>query len=209
MDIDLASARADFAVGCGYKYLNGGPGAPAYLYVAPRHHHHSRQPLTGWFAHQAPFDFAPGFTPAGDITQYLCGTPGVLSMQALDHALELWEGVDLSAVGRKSLALTGYFIDLVETRCAGHGLTLITPREDAVRGAQVSFTHPEGGYAMIQALIDAGVIGDFRAPDILRFGFAPLYTRFVDVWQAVDRFADILASRRWDNPRFHRRKPVT
>ena len=209
MPVELAASGADFAVGCGYKYLNGGPGAPAFLYVAPRHHGKARQPLSGWFAHKAPFDFARDFTAAADISQYLCGTPPVLSMLALDHALDLWAEVDLTELRGKSLALSQYFIDLVERRCQGHDLTLITPRDDDARGSQVSFTHPDSGYAMVQALIARGVIGDFRAPDILRFGFTPLYTGFEDVWRAVDIFAELLATRSWDTPAFHRRNKVT
>ncbi len=209
LPVDLAGCDADFAVGCGYKYLNGGPGAPSFVYVAPQHLGGFRQPLTGWFAHKDPFAFAPHYEPATDITQFLCGTSPVLSLVALDAALDVWADVDMDALRSKSSALCDYFIQLVESRCDGHGLTLITPRDAAVRGSQVSFTHETGGYAMISALIADGVIGDFRAPDILRFGFTPLYTRFVDVWDAVDRLAIILAERRWDTPAFHARKTVT
>lgn len=207
--VNLDDADVDFAVGCSYKYLNGGPGAPAFVYVADRHLGGFMQPLSGWFAHQSPFAFAPEYEAAVDIKQYLCGTPPVLSSLALDAALDLWEGIDLAAIRQKSLALTDYFITLVEARCAGHGLSLITPREGAHRGSQVSFTHPGSGYAIISALIAQGVIGDFRAPDILRFGFTPLYTSFTDVWHAVDKLADILETRRWDQPQFHARKAVT
>ena len=207
--VDLAGCNVDFAVGCGYKYLNGGPGAPAFLYVAPRHHGGFRQPLSGWFGHRDPFEFTPQYDAAGDIGQYLCGTPPVLSMVALDAALDVWDGVNITALRAKSQALTGYFIELVETRCAGHGLTLISPRDPEARGSQVSFTHAQGGYAIISALIADGVIGDFRAPDVLRFGFTPLYTSFVDVWHAVDRMAAILDENRWDKPEFHARKAVT
>ena len=204
--VSLEDADVDFAVGCSYKYLNGGP---AFVYVADRHLGGFTQPLSGWFAHQSPFAFAPEYEAAADIKQYLCGTPPVLSSLALDAALDIWEGIDLAAIRQKSLALTDYFITLVEARCAGHGLSLITPREGAHRGSQVSFTHPDGGYAIISALIAEGVIGDFRAPDILRFGFTPLYTSFADVWHAVDKLADILETRRWDQPQFHARKAVT
>ena len=209
LPVDLAGCDADFAVGCGYKYLNGGPGAPAFLYVAPRHHGGFRQPLSGWFGHADPFGFDPHYRPAGDITQYLCGTPPVLSMVALDAALDVWDEVNMLAVRTKSKALTSYFIDLVETRCAGQGLSLISPRDAAARGSQVSFSHEAGGYAIISALIADGVIGDFRAPDVLRFGFTPLYTRFTDVWHAVDRLAAIMEEGRWDRPEFHARKAVT
>jgi len=209
LPVDLAGCDVDFAVGCGYKYLNGGPGAPAFLYAAPRHQGGFQQPLSGWFGHADPFDFAPGYRAASDISQYQCGTPPVLSMIALDAALDVWDGVSMAAVRAKSMALTDYFITLVEARCAGHGLRLISPRDAAQRGSQVSFTHDTGGYAIISALIEEGVIGDFRAPDVLRFGFTPLYTRFVDVWHAVDRLAMVMGERRWDRPDFHARKKVT
>ncbi len=209
MPLDLAGCDVDFAVGCGYKFLNGGPGAPAFLYVAPRHLGGDGQPLSGWFGHADPFGFAPHYRPAGDITQYLCGTPPVISMVALEAALDLWDGIDMRQIHAKARQLTGYFIDLVEARCGGHDLALISPRDAMRRGAQVAFTHPTGGHAIIAALIAEGVIGDFRAPDVLRFGFAPLYTRFVDVWHAVDRLADILDQRRWDKPEFHLRQKVT
>ena len=214
LPVDLEGCHVDFAVGCGYKYLNGGPGAPAFLYAAPRHQGGFQQPLSGWFGHADPFNFAPAYRAAGDISQYQCGTPPVLSMIALEAALEAWDGVSMGAVRAKSMALTDYFIDLVEARCAGHGLTLISPRDARDRGSQVSFTHTTdsgdfGGYAIISALIAEGVIGDFRAPDVLRFGFTPLYTRFVDVWHAVDRLATVMDERRWDQPQFHTRKKVT
>ena len=209
MPLDLAGCDVDFAVGCGYKFLNGGPGAPAFLYVAPRHLGGNGQPLSGWFGHADPFGFAPHYRPAGDITQYLCGTPPVISMVALEAALDLWDGIDMRQIHAKARQLTGYFIDLVEARCGGHDLALISPRDAMRRGAQVALTHPTGGHAIIAALIAEGVIGDFRAPDVLRFGFAPLYTRFVDVWHAVDRLAGILDQRRWDQPEFHLRRKVT
>jgi len=209
MPLDLAGCGVDFAVGCGYKFLNGGPGAPAFVYVAPDHPGGAGQPLSGWFGHRDPFAFDPHYQPASDITQYLCGTPPIISMVALEAALELWDGVGIQDVYAKAQQLTGYFIDLVEARCAGHDLQLISPRQPARRGAQVSFTHPEAGHAIISALIAEGVIGDFRAPDILRFGFAPLYTRFVDVWNAVDRLVGILDERRWDQPLFRTRRKVT
>ncbi|MEC8110728.1 MAG: kynureninase [Pseudomonadota bacterium] len=209
LPLDLAGCDVDFAVGCGYKFLNGGPGAPAFLYAAERHHGGFAQPLSGWFGHADPFGFDPHYRPAGDITQYLCGTPPVISMVALEAALELWDKVDLRDVHAKSQALTDFFIELVEARCAGHGLTLVSPRDAARRSAQVSLSHPTAGYAIISALIADGVIGDFRAPNILRFGFAPLYTRFADVWHAVDRLAAILDGRLWDRPEFHARRTVT
>ncbi|MED5305429.1 MAG: kynureninase, partial [Pseudomonadota bacterium] len=153
LPLDLAGCDVDFAVGCGYKFLNGGPGAPAFLYAAERHHGGFAQPLSGWFGHADPFGFDPHYRPAGDITQYLCGTPPVISMVALEAALELWDKVDLRDVHAKSQGLTDFFIELVEARCAGHGLTLVSPRDAARRGAQVSLSHPTAGYAIIRALI--------------------------------------------------------
>lgn len=206
--VDLAADDADFAVGCGYKYLNGGPGAPAFLYVAPRHREAARQPLSGWFGHAAPFAFEPAFRPRPDMAKFLTGTPPVLSLAALDAALDLWQGIDMAEVREKSVRLSELFIALVEERCAGHDLALASPREAARRGSQVSFAHP-AGYAAMQALIARGVIGDFRAPDLLRFGFTPLYTRHADVWDAVAVLADILATRSWDRPEYHVRAAVT
>ena len=209
MPVDLSGCDVDFAVGCGYKYLNGGPGAPAFVYVAPRLFGDLEQPLSGWFAHKDPFAFTPHYAAASDIGQFTCGTPPMLSLIALDSALDVWDQVDLAMLRTKSKALTDYFIALVEARCDGHGLELVSPRDSEKRGSQVSFSHQSGGYAMISALIAEGVIGDFRAPDILRFGFTPLYTRYIDVWDAVDKFAAILGDRRWDTPAFHTRKAVT
>ena len=206
--LNLTIAKADFAVGCGYKYLNGGPGAPAFLYVAPRHQQNASQPLTGWFAHKAPFSFDHRFAPTQGIGKFLCGTPPVLAMAALDAAMDIWGRADMDAVREKSVALTESFIALVEERGAGLGLTLAGPRHAKHRGSQVSFAH-ENGYPVMQALIARGVIGDFRAPDLLRFGFTPLYTRFTDVWDAVEHLRDILETRAWDCPECHVRSAVT
>ena len=209
---------ADFAVGCGYKYLNGGPGAPAFLWAHPRHTRRMdaegwRQPLAGWFGHAAPFEFATGYRPAPGSARFQCGTPPIVSLAALECGVDTVLAADaaggLAALRRKSLALTDLFIALVEQRCAGHGLTIVTPREPGQRGSQVSVARADGAYAIVQALIARGVIGDFRAPDILRFGFAPLYTRFVDVWDAVDRLAQVLESGEWRDERFRVRAAVT
>ena len=209
MPLALGKIGADFAVGCGYKYLNGGPGAPAFIYVARHHLGGFTQPLSGWFAHKKPFDFAPDYQPAEDIKQYLCGTPPILSLTAFDEALSIWNDISLTDVREKSIQLCDYFIKLVESRCEGYGLHLLSPRDGKDRGSQVSFAHDEAGYAIMAALIDRGVIGDFRAPNILRFGFAPLYIRFEDVWQAVEHLLDILENRLWDMPHYHQRKAVT
>lgn len=206
--VDLNGAGVDFAVGCGYKYLNGGPGAPAFLYVARTWQDRFSQPLSGWMGHAAPFAFEPIYAPAQGVARYLCGTPPILSMSALECGVDILLETDIQRIRDKSLALSDLFIQLVETRCAGYGLDLATPREHAIRGSQVSFHHPEG-YAIMQALIAADVIGDFRAPDIVRFGFAPLYTRFVDVWDAVERLAQIFETRAWERPEYAQRNKVT
>jgi len=227
--VQLERDGADFAVGCGYKYLNGGPGAPAFVWVHPRHASRARQPLSGWWGHAAPFAFTPEYLPAPGITRYLCGTQPILSLAALECGLDsvlaaqdCVPGQDaMAALRGKSLALTDLFITLVEQRCAGHGLGLATPREHARRGSQVSLTRAEGAYAIVQALIARGVIGDFRAggtsssagvtamPDILRFGLTPLYIGFADVWHAVEQLRQVLESGEWRRPEFNRQHAVT
>jgi kynureninase len=209
LPVDLKGAGADFAVGCGYKYLNGGPGAPAFVWVNPRHAGRFWQPLSGWMGHAAPFEFSPGYRPGEGIARYLCGTPAVIAMSALECGVDTVLAADMAQIRGKSVALTELFIELVEARCAGHGLTLASPRDAAQRGSQVSFSHPDAGYPMMQALIARGVIGDFRAPDILRFGFTPLYTRYTDVWDAVEHLVQMLQSGEWRDPRFHQRSAVT
>lgn len=206
--VDLTAAGADMAVGCGYKYLNGGPGAPAFIMVAGRHQARFSQPLSGWLGHADPFAFSVDYRPAAGIGRALCGTPAVLNMTALECGVDVMLEADQGAMRAKSLALTDLFIAEVEARGAGRGLSLLTPREHHLRGSQVSFAHAEG-YAIMQALIARGVIGDFRAPDILRFGFTPLYTRYADAWKAAGALADILATGAWDRPEFKARKKVT
>lgn len=208
LPVDLTGAQADFAVGCGYKYLNGGPGAPAFVYVAQRHQERFSQPLSGWLGHAQPFAFDWKYEPARGIARYLCGTQPVLSLAALECGVDPLLACDLPTLRAKSLTMTDLFITLVEEQCAGYGLQLVTPREAHRRGSQVSFRHPDG-YPMIQALIARGVIGDFRAPDILRFGFTPLYLRYADVWHAAAILADILHTRAWDQPVFKQRRKVT
>jgi kynureninase len=209
LPVDLKGSDADFAVGCGYKYLNGGPGAPAFVWVHPRHADRFWQPLSGWMGHAAPFEFSPGYRPGAGIARYLCGTPAVIAMTALECGVDTVLAADMAALRRKSIALTELFIELVEGRCAGHGLTLASPPDPAQRGSQVSFSHPDAGYPIMQALIARGVIGDFRAPDILRFGFTPLYVRYLDVWDAVEQFVQVLESGEWREARFHQRAAVT
>ena len=206
--LDLGGARADLALGCGYKYLNGGPGAPSFVFVAERWQEALASPLSGWMGHAAPFDFVDDYRPATGIRSQLCGTPGILGLAALEAGVDVFAGVDMAALEAKGLALGDAFIDLVETRCGFAGLTLASPREAARRGSHVSFRHPDG-YAIMQALIARGVIGDFRAPDILRFGFTPLYLRFEDVWDAVETLREVLAGGEHRDPRFAHRAAVT
>ena len=204
----LNAADADFAVGCTYKYLNGGPGAPAFIWVAPRHQDRFWQPLSGWWGHARPFEMGSDYQPAGGIRRFLCGTQPIVSLALLECGLDVALQADMDAVRRKSLALTDLFIALVEQRCGEHPLTLITPREHAQRGSHVSYRHPQG-FAVMQALITAGVIGDYREPEVLRFGVTPLYLGYTDVWDAVDTLKRILDSGSWDAPQFHRRGAVT
>jgi kynureninase len=209
---------ADFAVGCGYKYLNGGPGAPAFVWVHPRHTARMddegwRQPLSGWLGHAAPFEFSPHYRPARGIQRFVCGTPPILAMAALECGVDVFAEAEplggMAALRAKSIALGDLFIALVQRRCAAHGLTLASPADGRERGSQVSFAHAEGGYAIVQALIARRVIGDFRAPDILRFGFTPLYTRYLDVWDAVEHLVQVMERGEWREPRFHARQAVT
>lgn len=206
--VDLAGANADFALGCTYKYLNGGPGAPAFLYVRPDLQDRVQPPLAGWWGHASPFAFDLDYRPHAGIIRNQCGTQPILSMAALDAALDVWDGIDMQAVRKKSMALCGLFAELAETRCGKHGVKLAGPRDMAERGSHVSLHCPEG-YAVMQALIAHRVVGDFRAPDMIRFGFTPLYTRFIDVWDAVDVLSRILDQRLWDQPQFMARKAVT
>jgi kynureninase len=207
VDVDLHAWGADLAVGCTYKYLNGGPGAPAYLFAARRWHERLRSPIPGWFSHAAPFAFEAEHRPAAGAARFLGGTPPVLSMAALETALEVWEGVDPADVAAKGRALTTVFLDLVDARCGGH-LEVASPRDAHRRSAQVSLRHPNA-YAITQALVARGVIGDHRPPDLVRFGFAPLYVRYVDAFEAVDQLADLLDTGAWDRPEFHARRTVT
>jgi kynureninase len=180
----VADDGVDLAVGCGYKYLNGGPGAPAFLTVAPHLQSGFHSPLTGWLGHAAPFDFAADYRPAPGIARAIVGTPPILSLTALEVGVDLMSEAPMAAIRAKSLRLADIFMTLMEEHCARHGFRLLTPREPERRGSQVAFAHPDGA-AIMRALIDHGVIGDFRAPDVLRFGLAPLYIRYVDLWDAV------------------------
>jgi kynureninase len=206
MPCDLNGCNADFAVGCGYKYFNGGPGAPAFVYAAQRHHAALNQPLKGWFGHADPFAFMDGYEPAPGMGRMLVGTSPQLGLIALEAALTAFDGVEMQTLRSKSEALTELFIRLADQELTGFGL--VSPRGAAQRGSQVALSHPEG-YAIMQALIARGVIGDYRAPDILRFGFAALYIGFADVWNAVAQLKDIMQTQAWKAPAFNQRKDVT
>jgi kynureninase len=205
--VDLTACDVDMAVGCGYKYLNGGPGAPAFVYVAPRCQVEFANPIRGWFGHARPFDFELEFEPALGIDRVRVGTPHLLSMVALDEALGVFDEVELEVVRTKSVALTELFMSLIDARLPGM-FVLATPRDPRLRGSQVSLRHADA-YPVMQALIDRGVIGDFRAPDIARFGFAPLYVRHVDVWDAVESLVEVMETESWRDPRYAIRSSVT
>jgi kynureninase len=206
LPVDLTGCDVDFAVGCTYKYLNGGPGAPAFIYVAPRHADEAHPILSGWMGHAAPFAFDLDYRPARGVERMRVGTPPIIALAVLDAALDAWEGVDIFAVRAASIALSERFIRGVEARCPE--LVLGSPRDSAARGSQVSFRHPDG-YAIMQALIAHGVIGDFRAPDTLRFGFTPLYIGAGDVDRAMDVLEDVIGRRLWDTEHFRRKAAVT
>jgi kynureninase len=206
--VDLNGVNADCAVGCGYKYLNGGPGAPAFIYVARRHHETLMPVISGWMGHARPFDFGPVYAPSPGIRRYVSGTPSILGLAALEAAVEIFLDVDMTTLRRKSEALTELFIALVDAHLESYGFGVVSPRDPARRGSQVALSHPHG-YPIMRALIVHKVIGDFRAPDLLRFGFAPLYTRFVDVWDAVEELRLVMQLHKWQHPDFAEKQVVT
>lgn len=208
LPVDLNGCNVDFAVGCGYKYLNGGPGAPSFVFVARRHIADFRQPIAGWHGHAAPFAFGEAYAPDPGIARMLVGTASQLGLIALEEALKVYDDVDMQQLRRKGQELGDLFIRLVEQELAGHGFGLASPRDAGMRGSQVALTHAQG-YAIMQALIARGAIGDFRAPDILRFGFAGLYIRFVDIWDAVAILREVMDGGLWDAPEYHTKKAVT
>jgi kynureninase len=206
--VDLNGVGADYAVGCTYKYLNGGPGSPAFVWVAKRHQNEFSQPLSGWWGHKKPFEMNPVYRPDDGIGRFLCGTQPMVSMSLVECGIDVFLQTDMETLRRKSLALGDLFIKLVEERCSQFPLSLATPRDHVRRGSQVSYEHPHG-YEIMQALIARGVIGDYREPHILRFGFTPLYTSYVDVWDAVEVLRDVLATESWRAPEFAERASVT
>jgi kynureninase len=207
IELDLNGTGAELALGCGYKYLNGGPGAPAFIYVAEHLQAELRNPLQGWMGHAEPFAFVDEYRPAGGMLKFLTGTPSILALAALDAGLSTFDGIPMRDLAAKSRSLSQLFIDEVEARC-GERVRLASPREPARRGSHVVFEHPEG-YAVMQALIARGVVGDFRAPDLMRFGFAPLYNSHAEMVGAAVALADVLATGEWDQPRFKQRAKVT
>jgi kynureninase len=203
--LQLDADGVDLAVGCGYKYLNGGPGAPSFLHVAKQLQDNLQLPLTGWLGHAAPFAFESVYRPAGGIARAVVGTPPILSLAALEMGIDIALEAPMAAVRAKSLRLAELFIELMQTE---REFRLLTPREPRARGSQVAFAHPRG-YAIMQALIERGVIGDFRAPDVLRFGLTPLYVRHVDVWDAAATLREVMRGEAWRDPRFQERRSVT
>jgi kynureninase len=207
IELDLDGMGCDLALGCGYKYLNGGPGAPAFIYVAGGLQDELANPLQGWMGHAEPFAFVDDYRPAAGILKFLTGTPSILAMAALEAGIDTFDGMAMSDIEAKSRKLSQLFVDEVEARC-GSEVRLASPRDPARRGSHVVFAHREG-YAVMQALIACGVIGDFRAPELMRFGFCPLYNRFSEVVRAAEALSEILATRAWDQPRFKARAKVT
>lgn len=208
MPVDLNGCSADFAVGCTYKYLNCGPGSPGFIFAARRHHGHARQPLTGWWGHAAPFAFERDYRPAEDIRQMLSGTQPIVSLAICEAGLDIAERADLARVQQKSRELGDLFIRLLEEQCGEFGFEVISPRDATMRGSQVAVAHTEG-YAIMQALIARNIVGDFRAPDVMRFGFSALYVSYLDVWNTVTALRHIMSDKLWQNPEYRERHAVT
>jgi kynureninase len=208
LPVDLNGCDVDLALGCTYKYLNGGPGSQSFMFVAKRHHGKAAQPLTGWWGHDAPFGFERDYRPRQDIRQISTGTEPIVSLAMSEVGLDIFMRADMNEIRKKSLKLTDLFIQLIEERLEGYGFSLATPTEHDKRGSQVSI-YSQNGFPIMQALIAADVVGDFRAPDIMRFGFTPLYVSYVDVWDAIDRLKNIMESGSWDKPEFKKKDAVT
>jgi kynureninase len=207
LPVELDNCQADFAVGCGYKYFNGGPGAPAFLYVAKRHQQQTRQPISGWMGHSDPFSFSVKYTPANDIHQFLSGTPSILSLVSLDAALDVLAQASMAELRKKSLQLSELYVDLLRQHSLMSEFSLLAP-DDERRGSQVAVTHPQA-YAVCQALVARGIVMDFREPDILRAGFAPIYNSYSDIWRAVNAIHEVLKNEEHTDPRWQSRQKVT
>lgn len=208
LPLELDKHQVDFAVGCGYKYFNGGPGAPAFVYVNQRIQERIRQPLTGWMGHRAPFQFDNEYQPSKGVSHFLSGTPNILSLAGLDAAMDAFSGVDMGDIRNKSIALSELFLRLVSEAESLTNLECISPLDAQQRGSQLSFAHPQA-HAICQALIAQDVVADFRAPNIVRFGFTPLYQRFADIWQAVKILNQVVSSERYLKAEFQQRQKVT
>lgn len=206
--VDLKQTESDFAIGCTYKYLNGGPGSPALIWVNPKHQNCFWQPLSGWWGHNKPFDMADHYEPAQGIRRYLCGTQSILSMSLIECGLDIFLATDMQKIRQKSLKLTDLFMQLMQQECPDFGFELITPLDHQYRGSHVSYQHTHG-YAIIQALIARGVIGDYREPEVLRFGITPLYLGFEDMWNAVQHIKSVMLNAEWDNQKYLVRGQVT
>lgn len=206
--VDLNAANVDFAVGCGYKFLNGGPGAPGYIFAAKRHHAAATPALSGWFGHARPFDFVDAYEPAPGIGRFLVGTPPILGLASLEVGVDMMLEADIAELRAKSIAMGRLFVSRMEPLCDRHGFALVSPEDPAARGSQISYAHPEA-YPIVRALIARGVVGDFRAPDVLRFGLTPLYTSFGEIAGAVDAIAAVMDEGAWDRPEFKVRTAVT
>ncbi|MEM6317881.1 MAG: kynureninase [Bacteroidota bacterium] len=208
IEVQLNDCAVDFAVGCGYKFLNGGPGAPAFIYVAERHQQEALAILAGWMGHQDPFAFTDDYQPAANIARFRCGTPGILGMAALENGVDLFAQTDLKDLRSKALQLSRLFIQLMEQECADFGFTLASPNEDARRAGHVAYRH-EQGHGIYQAIKKKGIISDFRTPDILRFGITPMYLRFQDIFEVVQVIKEVMKTKAWDNPAYHVRAAIT
>ena len=208
LEVFLDDCGVDFAVGCGYKYLNGGPGAPAFIYAATRHHENIEQPITGWMGHRSPFSFEHDYQAGAAMLRFLSGTPNILSLVALDASLDVFSGINLNDLRSKSLALSSLFIERVDTTDSLNCLKLLSPRNEEQRGSQLAYRHSQA-FELSQALIDHGVVVDFRAPNIIRFGFAPLYLRYQDVWKAVETLILIVEQKLYSDSKYKARKKVT
>lgn len=206
--VDLNGANADFAIGCGYKFLNGGPGSPAFLFAAKRHLEKAQPVLSGWFGHAAPFTFEEDYRPNPGIERFLCGTPPILGLTALECGVEIMASADMAQLRAKAVAMGDLFIALMDEMCGDLGFTLISPRDAALRGSQVSYVH-EHGYEIVQALKEFDIVGDFRAPDALRFGLTPLYLGYADVYKSVETIRQIVVTGAWDKPEYRQRAAVT
>lgn len=208
VELALNQDGAELAVGCGYKYLNGGPGAPSFVYVAKALQADFDNPLSGWFGHRAPFEFSSAYAPSAGIERLLCGTPSVIAMAGLECGIDTFADTTMLAIRTKSVALSELFRELIAQECGKYDLRCVSPVEPGKRGSQLSFAH-EQAYAIMQAIIERGVIGDFRQPDLMRFGFTPLYVRFVDCWDAVAAIRDVMSDGAWRDDKYHQRNTVT